>query len=109
MNLHQFAQMRGFQQAHAHVGAPFLDHFLNGEKGDELREELKLKRIQFDTLPQLYEKLENACALLQCSKREFLELAVWDAIQRAEEVFQDSFKEASGVDISDAYATQEVK
>lgn len=109
MNLNQFAQMRGFQQAHAHVGAPFLDHFLNGEKGDELREELKLKRIQFDTMPQLYEKLEGVCSLLECSKREFLELAVWDAIERAQEVFENSFKEASGRDISDAYGVKEVE
>lgn len=109
MNLHQFAQMRGLQTAHASVGAPFLDHFLNGEKGDELREELKLKRIQFDTMPQLYDKLESVCSLLECSKREFLELAVWDAIERAEQVYQDSFKEATGRELSEVFPAKEVE
>jgi len=104
MKLDQFAKMRGFQTAHSRVGAPFIDHFLNGESGDELRAELKLKRIQFDTVPQLYERLENACSLLDCSKREFLEMAVWDAIERSESVFMDSYKEAAGSDFLDDFS-----
>lgn len=106
MNLNQFAQMRGLQMAHSRIGAPLVDHFLNGESGDELRAELKLKRIQFDTVPQLYDKLESVCSLLECSKREFLEMAVWDAIDRAQDSFMDSFKDGAGIDFMDVYGVK---
>lgn len=107
MKLDQFAKMRGYQQSHNSTGSFFVDHFLNGESGDELRAELKLKRIQFDTSPQLTERLESVCSLLECSKREFLEMAVWEAIERAQGVFEDAFKEASGRDIGDYFGVKE--
>jgi hypothetical protein len=107
MNLNQFAQMRGFQHAHSTGGDFLIDIALNGEQGDEFRETLKLKRIQFDTVPQLSDDLENVCALLECSKREFLELAVRDAINRAGEVFMDSYKDATGRDFMDVYGVKD--
>jgi hypothetical protein len=107
MNLNQFAQMRGFQHAHQTTGAAIVDAFLNGESGDEMRETLKLKRIQFDTVPQLADQLENVCALLECSKREFLELAVSDAIAHAQTVFMDSYKDASGRDFMEQYGVKD--
>lgn len=106
MKLNQFAQMRGFQQSHATTGAFIVDSVLNGEEGDALRTELKLKRIQFDTVPQLFDRLENVCALLECSKREFLEMAVGEAIETAEAVFMDSYKEASGRDFMDDFGVK---
>jgi hypothetical protein len=106
MNLNQFAQMRGFQHSHSTTGAFVVDSVLNGEQGDELRAELKLKRIQFDTASQLYEQLENVCSLLECSKREFLEMAVSEAIDRAQSVFMESYKEASGRDFMDDFGVK---
>jgi hypothetical protein len=106
MNLNQFAQMRGFQQSHQTTGAFIVDHALNGEQGDEMRETLKLKRIQFDTVPQLYDQLESVCSLLECSKREFLEMAVYEAIDRAQIVFMDSYKAASGRDFMDDFGVK---
>jgi hypothetical protein len=93
--------------AHSRIGAPLVDHCLNGESGDELRAELKLKRIQFDTVPQLYDKLESVCSLLECSKREFLEMAVLDAIDRAQDAFMDSFKDGAGIDFMDVYGVKD--
>ena len=107
MKLDQFAKMRGFQTSHQSRNSAFVDHFLNGESGDELRAELKLKRIQFDTSPQLAEKLESICSLLECSKREFLEMAVWESIERAEDTFMSSYKEASGRDFMDDFGVEE--
>jgi len=98
--------MRGFQFAHSTTGAFLVDSVLNGEQGDELKAELKLKRIQFDTVPQLYDEVENICNLLECSKREFLELAVRDAIGRAQEVFMQSYKEASGREFMDDFGVK---
>jgi hypothetical protein len=106
MKLNQFAQMRGFQQSHETTGAFLVDGALNGEQGDEVRETLKLKRIQFDTAPQLYDQLESVCSLLECSKREFLEMAVFEAIERAETVFMDSYKDASGRDFMEDFGVK---
>lgn len=107
MKLDQFAKMRGFQQSHNSTGSFVVDHFLKGENGDELRAELKLKRIQFDTSSQLAERLESVCSLLECSKREFLEMAVWEAIERAQGVFEDAYKEASGREFIEDFGVKE--
>jgi hypothetical protein len=106
MNLNQFSQMRGFQHSHQTTGGFIIDSALSGETGDEIRETLKLKRIQFDTSPQLADQLENCCSLLECSKREFLEMAVSEAIDRATDVFMESYKQASGRDFMDDFGVK---
>lgn len=104
MKLQQFAQMRGYQSAHNSQNNMLLDQFLNGEQGDAIRADLKLKRIQFDTVPQLSDELENICTLLECSKREFLEFAVRDAIDRAQADFLNAFEDAAGAPFEVVYA-----
>ena len=106
MKLDKFAQMRGFQCSHSTTGSGLIDGVLNGEQGDALRADLKLKRIQFDTASQLFEELESVCDLLDCSKREFLEMAVSEAIDRAQAFFMDSYKEASGRDFMDDFGVK---
>lgn len=103
MKLSQFTTMRGYQQADQFGNPKLVDHFLNGEQGDELRSELKLKRIQFDTSAQLADKLENVCNLLDCSKRVFLEMVVWEAIEAAELKFGEAFCDAYGTDFVSAH------
>lgn len=107
MKLDQFTTMRGYQLAASRTNGNLIDAFLNSEQGDEIREGLKLKRIQFDTAPQLWERLENICSTLDCSKREFLEMAIAEAIDRAESRFQQAFQEASGMDVADAFPAAE--
>ena len=95
--------MAGYQQA-AEFGNPaVLDQFLNGEQGDAIRADLKLKRIQFDTVPELAEKLENICSILSCSKRVFLEMAVSEAIEAAQAQFGQAFHDAYGVEFAEAH------
>lgn len=97
MKLDQFATMRGMQLAHTATNQVLLDHLLNdAENGSKIRQDVLIKRIQFDTTQALFAKLENVCALLECSKREFLEMAVYEAIQRAEIVFGTAYEEAAG-------------
>jgi hypothetical protein len=103
MNLDQFTTMRGYQLAATRNGSQIIDAMLDGEQGDTLREGLKLKRIQFDTSPLLWEKLENICHTLDCSKRQFLEMAISEAIYRADQNFQKAFEEAAGVDLAEAF------
>lgn len=97
MKLDDFATMRGLQHAHTSTNQVFIDHLLNdAENGPKLREEILTKRIQFDTTPALFAKLENVCSFLECSKREFLEMAVFESIQRAESVFSSAYEFAAG-------------
>jgi hypothetical protein len=106
MKLSKFATMRGMTFAYDRTNQPLIDSVLNGSQGDEIRESLKLKRIQFDTAPQLSSDLESVCSLLDCSKREFLEMAVRDAIEKAQALFMDAFKDVSGQDFMDLYGEQ---
>lgn len=108
MNLNQYATMRGMQKAHDITHQPIIDSMLNDAlNGPKIREEILTKRIQFDTLPALYAKLENICSLLECSKREFLEMAVYDSIQKAESVFQDAFEQTSGRSLDEVFGVKE--
>lgn len=108
MKLDQYAAMRAMQTAHNITNQPTLDAMLNDpEHGQKIREEVLTKRIQFDTHPGLFAKLESVCALLECSKREFLEMAVRDAIERAETTFGDVFEHVYGKDFADVFPGKE--
>jgi hypothetical protein len=107
MKLNQFAQMRGYSFAYNRMNEALLDMTLNGESGDELREQFKLKRLQFDCSPELYSEVESVCVLLECSKREFLQMAVREAIEQAQSTFMDSFKEVDGRDFMSIYGVEE--
>jgi hypothetical protein len=108
MNLDQYATMRGMQIAHDMTHQPMIDSMLNdAENGPKIREEVLTKRIQFDTTPALYAKLESVCSLLECSKREFLEMAVYDSIVKAESVFGSAFEQVAGKSFIDVFGVKE--
>ena len=96
MKLNHFAQYAALRAADSFGNSSLLEMVLEGPTGDEIREKGVLKRIQFDTSPVLYSKLENLCSMLNCSKRVFLEMAVIDAIEKAETVFGETYQEATG-------------
>lgn len=104
MKLTQFAQMRGFENAYNSFHQHAIDSLLNSEQGEQIRKELLTKRLQFDCLPELHAEVESICGLLDCSKREFLQMAVQEAIEKAQSTFMDSFKEVDGRDFCDVYA-----
>ncbi|MCT5499352.1 hypothetical protein LZL65_30210, partial [Pseudomonas aeruginosa] len=68
------------------------------------RESLKLKRIQFDAWEGLADELEKVCEMLDCSKRQFLEGAVTEAIDRAKDAYFETLDRVSA-DLSGAQAT----
>jgi hypothetical protein len=107
MNLDQYSKMRGYENALTSTNSQFVDHLLASDQGDEIRKTILTKRLQFDTTPELFNQVESTCSLLQCSKREFLEMAVCEAISKSEGVFMDAFKEASGRDFMDVYGVKE--
>lgn len=96
MKLEQFATMRGMQFAHTSTNQPALDHLLKDPHNAAAMQEILSKRIQFDTTPDLFAALENVCSMLDCSKREFLQMAVWEAIDHAQAVFAAAYEQVSG-------------
>lgn len=67
---------------------------MNPEK--KIKAELLTKRLQFDCHPELYAEVERVCALLSCSKRRFLEMAVLSALDKSEQIFMETFHDAHG-------------
>lgn len=98
MKLETFATMRALESAHTSTNQFWVDKALDSESGEEVRENLKLKRLQFDCAPSLHEEVENICLLLNCSKREFLEMAVRDSLEKAQDTFLSTYAETTGHD-----------
>ena len=96
MNIESFSQMKALLHASTEGNQHLIDHFLEGEQGDEIRAELKLKRIQFDTHAGIADKLDQVCNLLDCSKRVFLEMAVIEAIEKANSSFFKTYELETG-------------
>lgn len=96
MNIEKFSQMKALLQASTEGNQSLIDHFLSGEQGDQLRAELKLKRIQFDTHAGIADKLDQVCNLLDCSKRVFLEMAVIEALEKASDTFFKTYEDETG-------------
>jgi len=59
---------------------------------------LPLKRIQFDAHESLSFKLEQVCDLLDVSKREFCEIAISEALDKATKVFFATYRDVTGRD-----------
>lgn len=102
MQVESFAKMRALQSAHTSTNQGFVDHLLSGPQGDEIRTGLKLKRLQFDTAPALYEDVEQICGLLDCSKREFLQMAITEAVDKAKATFFATYEETAGAPFGEA-------
>ena len=98
MNIESYSQMKALLQVTTEGNQHLFERFLEGEQGDQLRAELKLKRIQFDTHAGLADKLEEVCNLLDCSKRVFLEMAVIEAVDKAMSTFFKTYELETGAE-----------
>ena len=99
MNLEQYAKMQGLKTGYSYLQFPSTSDV----QADDAQVK---KRLQFDTSPEVYSQVESVCSLLDCSKREFLELAVLDAIDRAQLAFENSFEEVTGCGLSEMFSKQ---
>lgn len=93
-NIEQLATFKALEHSRTSRNAGLLDHFLRAEP--DTAEKLGLKRVQFETHPDLADELDEVCRLLSVSKREFLESAVVDAIAISREKFGETYKLATG-------------
>ena len=91
MKVEHIAQMRAMEQVYK-IGNPRLVDMRNEAEGVLLT----LKRVQFDTTSELSDELDKVTTLLGMSRREFLEAALIDALDRAKASFFSTFKEVAG-------------
>lgn len=102
MDLENFVKMKALESAYVSRSGQLVDYLLSSHP--EAAGQLLTKRLQFDTSPFLFEKVETMCGLLGCSKREFLEICILDGVRRTEQGFNKAYEEAGG----DDFATLEV-
>lgn len=107
MDIKQFARMKGLQAAHQRFNSVVLDHF--PEMRDKAIEAGAIRRVQFETLPEVVEQLEIICQVLGCTRREFMERATLEAVARAQDEFCRSYRDAAGEDygLPDALTVKE--
>jgi hypothetical protein len=51
--------------------------------------EVGLKKLQFDVTKERFDQVESICAILNMSKREFLDAAVGDAVEKAHQIIAE--------------------
>lgn len=89
MNLEELIQLQVLKRkalfAGAHPGSQLLDEVM--EQSPEMRQ------MCAKVTPSLYNRLEQVCTALHLTKRQFIEWAVLEAVQRAESAITATFGE----------------
>ena len=85
MNLDEVLQLQVLKLKASRSGQPFsgslMDHLI-----DQSAAKIEVRNMCAKVSPQLYQRLEDVCNLLDMSKRQFIEAAVSDAIVKAQEL-----------------------
>jgi len=85
MNFDETIQLQVLKLKATNSGrGPILEQLLEHGEG------LPLRQMCAKVSPALYDDLEQVCSLLDMSKREFIETAVSDALERAHDVINRS-------------------
>ena len=81
MNMDELIQLQvlKLKAAQSGISGRLLDHVLDQAETTQVRQ------MCAKVSPQLYDALEKVCEVLDLSKRAFIEAAVSDAVQRAEQ------------------------
>lgn len=87
MDFESLVRFKTLQEVYTRNNSGLVDHFL---KDPSVAEQIGLKKLQFDVSKQLFDGVEAICVMLGMSKREFLEAAVSDAINRANAIVAES-------------------
>lgn len=80
MDLDSLLEYKALGELYKRGGYGLLDVII---RDPDTAEHFKLKKLQFDVAPVLFDDVESVCQLLDMSKREFLTAATMDALKRA--------------------------
>lgn len=86
MSFDKMIQYKALHQIYGTNGARILDHLL--ENAGEI-EKMKMKNVCALISVQLFVRLENTCGFLSMSKREFIESALIEALDRADKILEN--------------------
>lgn len=92
MNAKDFATFKAYSAVYDSSNACLGDLLVSGR----VEHTVPLKRVQFETFPDLVDRLEFVCAALGISKREFLERAVADSLEVTWSTFQQTYQQLTG-------------
>lgn len=85
MDLDSLIQYKALDELYKRSNSGLLDHFL---RDPDTVEQLKLKKLQFDVHPELFNDVEMVCSMLDMSKREFLTAATLEALGKAHQAIE---------------------
>jgi hypothetical protein len=69
--------------------AKLIDLVLDSDDGEEIKAKFKLKNVCAQLGEPLIQRLENTLGILNMSKREFLELAIIEALNKADLIMKE--------------------
>lgn len=99
MNTKDFATFMAYKSAYTTSNVAIT----NMIAADRVEHNVQLKRVQFETYPDVVERLESVCTVLGISKREFLERAVVDALDCTWATYTDTYQRLTGEPFGQAF------
>lgn len=87
-HLEEFLTYKALAFKFDRYGSQMIEHAI--ESGQE---DIPVKNMCAKVSPQLIERLDEVCSLLDVSKRRFIEVAVSSAIHDAEQLIEEHTKE----------------
>ena len=90
MNFHETIQLQALRLKQEHSGANnTIGEALIAQAVAQNPDGLPLKNICAHISPQLFERVEECCKTLELSKRRFVEMALIEALDKAEAIVAD--------------------
>jgi hypothetical protein len=86
MSFDKLIQFKALSQIYGN-GADLLEKMVNPNNLEET-EKVKMRNVCALISVQLFDRLEKTCALLELSKRQFIEASLIEALDRADEIVQ---------------------
>lgn len=87
MSFDKLIQFKALSHIYGH-GADFADRLLDPSNTEQV-EKLKMRNVCALISVPLFERLESSCALLDLTKRQFIEAALIEALDKADLIVQE--------------------
>lgn len=86
MNFDSLIRYKTLHESYSALNSVVVDQILRDPKAAE---QAGLKKLQFDVSKERFDQVESICAILNMSKREFLDAAVAEAVAKAHEIIAE--------------------
>lgn len=86
MKFETLIRYKALDQVYSLRSTKLLNHIM---EDPDFQQQIGTKKIQFDATPDLHADLEEVVSLLAISKREFLQAAVSQALEKAHQIIRE--------------------